>query len=64
MCVLDEGERRRGRRGVGGRSSRRGVKLKVLRSSGKGKSRFYRIFYMIFYKTQQIHRTMKRRKVL
>jgi hypothetical protein len=31
-----------------GRSSRRGVKLKVLRSSGKGKSRFYRIFYVIF----------------
>jgi hypothetical protein len=48
-----EGQEGCGREGAAGevwegRSSRRGVKLKVLRSSGKGKSRFYRIFYVIF----------------
>lgn len=31
----------------GGKSSRRGVRLKVLRSSGKGRSRFYRIVYVV-----------------
>lgn len=30
-----------------GKSSRRGVRLKVLRSSGKGRCRFYRMFYVI-----------------
>lgn len=48
--MLDEGEARDG--GAGGvwegRSSRRGVRLKVLRPSGQGRSRFYRIFYVIF----------------
>ena len=50
MGVLDVGEAGDG--GAGGmwegRSSGRGVRLKVLRSGGKGRSRFYRMFYVIF----------------
>ena len=47
MGVLDE-VRDGGAGRVEERSSRRGVRLKALRSSRQGRSRFYRIFYVIF----------------